>query len=98
MDFITPETETAIWYFWGMARNFKPGDKTLTAAIRDGQGKIFAEDLAVLEAQQKSLSAHPERKLLNLSIDAGGVRSRRILERLVAEERGEAKGKAGVAG
>ena len=98
VDFITPETETAIWYFWGMARNFKPGDKTLTAAIRDGQGKIFAEDLAVLEAQQKSLSAHPERKLLNLSIDAGGVRSRRILERLVAEERGAAKGKAGVAG
>ena len=45
VDFITPETETSIWYFWGMARNFKPEDKALTAQIRDGQGKIFAEDL-----------------------------------------------------
>jgi vanillate O-demethylase monooxygenase subunit len=51
----------------------------------------------VLEAQQKSLSAHPERKLLNLSIDAGGVRSRRILERLVNDERAAMKGKASVA-
>ena len=24
VDFITPETETSIWYFWGMARNFNP--------------------------------------------------------------------------
>ena len=24
VDFITPETETSIWYFWGMARNFQP--------------------------------------------------------------------------
>ena len=37
VDFITPETETSIWYFWGMARNFNPKDKALTASIRDGQ-------------------------------------------------------------
>ena len=35
VDFITPETETSIWYFWGMARNFRPEDKALTASIRD---------------------------------------------------------------
>ena len=23
VDFITPETDTSVWYFWGMARNFK---------------------------------------------------------------------------
>jgi vanillate O-demethylase monooxygenase subunit len=23
VDFITPETETSMWYFWGMARNFR---------------------------------------------------------------------------
>ena len=36
VDFITPETETSIWYFWGMARNFNPHDKALTASIREG--------------------------------------------------------------
>jgi vanillate monooxygenase len=87
VDFITPETETSIWYFWGMARNFNPKDKALTASIREGQGKIFSEDLEMLERQQRNLLAHPERKLLMLNIDAGGVQSRRVLDRLLAQER-----------
>jgi vanillate O-demethylase monooxygenase subunit len=89
VDFITPETDTSIWYFWGMARNFNPKDKALTASIREGQGKIFSEDLEMLESQQRNLLARPERKLLNLNIDAGGVQSRRVLERIIAEERGQ---------
>jgi len=87
VDFITPETETSIWYFWGMARNFNAKDKALTAAIREGQGKIFAEDLEMLERQQKNLLAWPERDLLRLNIDAGGVQSRKVLDRLVEAER-----------
>ncbi len=87
VDFITPETETSIWYFWGMARNFNPKDKALTASIRDGQAKIFAEDLEMLERQQQNHLAWPERALLKLNIDAGGVMSRRVLDRIVAAER-----------
>jgi vanillate monooxygenase len=85
-DFITPETETSIWYFWGMARKFNPSDKGLTASIREGQGKIFSEDLEMLERQQKNLLAHPSRDLLKLNIDSGGVYSRRILEKLIATD------------
>ncbi|WP_321847155.1 aromatic ring-hydroxylating dioxygenase subunit alpha [Paraburkholderia bannensis] len=87
VDFITPETESSIWYFWGMARNFRPEDKDLTASIREGQGKIFAEDLEMLEQQQRNLDAWPERALLKLNIDAGGVLSRKVIDRLLAEER-----------
>ena len=86
VDFITPETETSIWYFWGMARKFQPQDAALTASIREGQGKIFAEDLQMLELQQKNLLAHPTRELLKLNIDAGGVQSRRVIDRLLAQE------------
>ncbi len=88
VDFITPETETSHWYFWGMARHFKPQDSALTESIRAGQDKIFAEDREMLERQQLNLSTHPERQLLKLNIDAGGVQSRRIIERLVAQESG----------
>lgn len=88
VDFITPETETSIWYFWGMARNFNPNDKALTASIREGQGKIFSEDLEMLESQQRNLLAHPERQLLKLNIDSGGVQSRKVLDRIIAAERG----------
>ena len=86
VDFITPETETSIWYFWGMARNFKPHDEALTETIREGQGKIFSEDLEMLERQQRNLLAYPERKLLKLNIDAGGVQSRKVLDRLLEAE------------
>ncbi|MDF3834350.1 aromatic ring-hydroxylating dioxygenase subunit alpha, partial [Cupriavidus basilensis] len=97
VDFITPETETSIWYFWGMARNFRPEDAELTATIREGQGKIFAEDLEMLEAQQRNLLAHPERKLLKLNIDAGGVQARRILDRLIAQEQAQPASPTGAA-
>ena len=90
VDFITPETETSIWYHWGMARKFKPNDAELTATIREGQGKIFGEDLEMLQLQQKNLLAYPTRELLKLNIDAGGVQSRRVLERLIAQEQGVA--------
>lgn len=86
VDFLTPETETSMWYFWGMARNFNVKDKALTAQIKEGQARVFAEDTQVLEAQQKNLLLWPERKLLMLNIDAGGVQSRRVIDRWVAAE------------
>jgi len=69
-----------------MARNFNPRDRALTASIREGQGRIFSEDLEILERQQKNIAAHPQRKLLSLNIDAGGVQSRRVIDRLIAME------------
>ena len=86
VDFLTPETDTTMWYFWGMARNFNVRDTNLTAQIREGQGKVFTEDKDVLEAQQRNLSTFPDRKLLMLNIDAGGVLSRKVIERLLADE------------
>jgi vanillate O-demethylase monooxygenase subunit len=86
VDFITPETDTTMWYFWGMARSFRVGDAALTAQIREGQGRVFSQDTAVLEAQQRNLTLHRHRKLLKLNIDAGGVQARRIIDRLIAQE------------
>lgn len=90
VDFITPESETSHWYFWGMARRFKPDDAALTARICEGQGKIFSEDMEMLQRQQENLIANPDRKLLKLNIDAGGVHARRIIDRLCRLEEGVA--------
>ena len=86
VDFITPETETSHWYFWGMARQFAVDDEELTATIRQGQGKIFGEDLDMLEQQQRNLLDYPGRRLLKLNIDAGGARSRLLIDRAIARE------------
>jgi vanillate O-demethylase monooxygenase subunit len=45
----------------------------------------------VLEAQQRNLSAYPEKKILKLNIDAGGVQSRKVLDRLIEAERAASK-------
>ncbi len=81
VDFITPETDTSMWYHWGMARQFQTQNDALTASIREGQSKIFSEDLQMLELQQRNLTRHPQRRLLSLNIDAGGVKSRQVIER-----------------
>jgi vanillate O-demethylase monooxygenase subunit len=44
----------------------------------------------MLEAQQRNLAARPERKLLSLNTDVGGLQARRIIERLVAQEQARA--------
>jgi len=90
VDFITPETETSHWYHWGMARNFKPDDAALTDSIRKGQGTIFGEDMEMLQRQQANLLRWPERKLLMLNIDSGGVQARRVIDRFLAQEQQEA--------
>jgi len=69
-----------------MARKFNVKDDALTQAIRDGQGKIFSEDLEMLESQQRNILRMPQRKLLSLNIDAGGVQSRRVIDRYLALE------------
>jgi vanillate O-demethylase monooxygenase subunit len=89
VDFITPETDGSIWYFWGMARDFRVEDAALTETIREGQRAIFGEDVAILERQQRNLAEQPSRHLMRLNIDMGGFEARRILERLVAEERND---------
>ena len=87
VDFMTPETATSHHYFWGMARRFAVSDAALTDSIRAGQHKIFSEDLEMLERQQRNLLDYPDRRLLLLNIDAGGARSRMIIEKAIAAER-----------
>lgn len=86
VGFITPEMEDSIWYFWGLAKNFKPAFTELTEKIKEGQGRIFAEDIEILEQQQRNLERHQGRRLMMLNIDAGGSHSRRIIRSLVDAE------------
>jgi vanillate O-demethylase monooxygenase subunit len=83
IDALTPESETSSHYFWGMARNFDIDDPGFTARFKRQQGGVFAEDVVILEAQQRSILLNPGLKLKAFGIDSGGVQARRILERLL---------------
>ncbi len=83
IDALAPESDTSCHYFWGMARNFDINDVGFTARLKHQQGAVFREDVAVLEAQQRSILANPHLKLKAFSIDAGGVRARHVIERMI---------------
>lgn len=83
IDALTPESPTSSHYFWGMARNFDIDDPGFTARFKRQQGGVFAEDVVILEAQQRSIDRNPGLKLKAFGIDSGGVQARRIIERLL---------------
>src|SRR5690606_32985904 len=89
IDCMTPETETSMHYFWGMARSFDVDDVGFTARFKRQQGGVFAEDKEVLEAQQRSITANPALKLAAYNIDQGGTRARQILARLIRAQQEE---------
>jgi phenylpropionate dioxygenase-like ring-hydroxylating dioxygenase large terminal subunit len=72
-----------------LGRSFDIDDYGFTARFKAQQGRVFMEDVEILEAQQRSIGANPERKLRAYSIDEGAVRARRIIGRLsAAQEQG----------
>lgn len=83
---ITPATDTSCHHFWSVPRNFAP-DSEVTALFHKGSVTAFSEDVVVLEAQQKSLSAYQDRvKWKNFNVDAGNVAARRIVKKLLDEQ------------
>ena len=87
LNTVTPQSDGRCYYFFGFARSFHLVDEALTREIRDVTTGIFAEDKIILEEQQRAIDRYPDRPLRNFSIDQGALRVRRILDRLVAEER-----------
>ncbi len=82
IDCMSPETETTTHYFWGMARSFDIDDGGAGGRLKAQQNKVFDEDVAVLELQQRSIELNPDLRLRTLSIDSGGAHARRILAQM----------------
>ena len=86
IDTMTPESETSMHYFWGMARSFDVEDMGFTARFKRQQAGVFAEDVEILEAQQRAILANPDLRLQAYQIDQGGVRARAIIARRIREQ------------
>jgi phenylpropionate dioxygenase-like ring-hydroxylating dioxygenase large terminal subunit len=75
---VTPETENTTHYFWAYARSFRIQDDALTETLRAGAMATFAEDLAILEAQQLNMNRFPGARLAAVDTDKAGMLVRRI--------------------
>jgi phenylpropionate dioxygenase-like ring-hydroxylating dioxygenase large terminal subunit len=87
-DAITPETDTCSHYFWAIARDYLIDDPKQDELGLRATSAAFHEDQRILEAQQRIISTDPNAAQIDLAGDSGGLQARRIMERLLAEERG----------
>lgn len=87
LDSMTPETETSCHYFWGSCRNYAVDDKAITEMVMRSTQIAFDEDKLMLEAEQRIIDLRPAAPQIDLMGDTGGLQARRMVERLLAEER-----------
>ncbi|MBC2778908.1 aromatic ring-hydroxylating dioxygenase subunit alpha [Parasphingopyxis marina] len=91
---ITPESELSCHYFFAQARNVKPGDPDVDRALLELLDTAFRDqDEPMIERQQRrmgSVSDLAELDPILLKTDAAPVEARRVLARLIAEEKAEA--------
>jgi vanillate O-demethylase monooxygenase subunit len=84
-NFITPETEGRSRYYWFQMRNVRPADADLSVAMSAAVLSAFSEDLAVLNEVQRGMDTATG-PYISIATDAGPLRFRNRLERLIAAE------------
>lgn len=84
-NFMTPVDENNTRYFYLQVRNVHPQSAEISKMVADGVRAAFMEDKAVLEACHQGLK-NPRVRPLDLAIDAGPLRFRRQLDKLMERE------------
>lgn len=85
-NLVTPSSEKSSYYFWTHVRNFRLGEADVSAVVKEQFITAFTEDVMAIESVQAGADRFPDRPIVNISADGGGIRARRILERLISEE------------
>ncbi|MGH7916767.1 MAG: Rieske 2Fe-2S domain-containing protein [Candidatus Binataceae bacterium] len=86
LNAITPETATTCHYFWAIAQDRAPNDKSATESVFEEIHRTFMEDWSVLELQQQWNELTAGSPTINIQSDAGPIHARRIIDRMLAEE------------
>lgn len=89
LHLLTPETESSTHYFWGICRNSRLEDQSITEAVRKAIQHTFDEDKLVLEAQAERLreNGNPAIPFATIKVDAAPIQGRRLLATLLEKER-----------
>ena len=82
---ITPETDTTAHYMWTMAANSHPEKPNVIDLVYEQTALTFYEDKVVIEAQYQNMLKHPGAPQIDIHVDVGPNRARRIIDRLVKE-------------
>ncbi len=87
LNSMTPETQNTCHYFWGTGRNYMVEDEELTRNTHRMMQATFDEDKDMIEGQQRIIDLDPNAPQVYVAADAGATQARRMMERLIEEER-----------
>ena len=82
---VTPETENTSHYFWTIATNPKSNHEETKAKVVEQTAMTFDEDKVVIEAQYKNMLEFGPRSMVDIHVDVGANRARKIIEKLRQE-------------
>jgi hypothetical protein len=81
-------------FFFSWGPNAGEGSDAVAEGMMAIAQVAFAEDKAMIEAQQRVLNLDPQRPEVLTSSDAGPVRMRRIINDLIVAEQGSSPSRA----
>src|SRR3546814_1623268 len=91
---MTPESPDTTHYFWAFGRDIHPDNEEFSATLRAGIEYAFEEEdkpmIALQQAQVGDRVIMSMRPVL-LAGDAGAVRARRMMRKLIAQEQSTGK-------
>jgi len=76
---ITPETETTSHYFWTMASSSHPDAPDNLELVYQQTAATFEEDRVIIEAQYRNMRRFENASMIDIHVDAGANRARRIV-------------------
>jgi phenylpropionate dioxygenase-like ring-hydroxylating dioxygenase large terminal subunit len=76
---LTPSTETTVYDFWALARDFCVGDGEIDRFLEKMQMGVVQEDVDALNILQRRSEETPEVSEVSVKIDRGGLAARRML-------------------
>jgi vanillate O-demethylase monooxygenase subunit len=93
---ITPETDVTAHYMWTIASNRHPDKPSIIDLVHEQTALTFYEDKEVIEAQYKNMLRFPNAHQVDIHVDVGPNRARRIIERLVKQGASTAANPSGI--
>ncbi len=94
LNFLTPESETTMHYFWRQSRNYEIGDKKVDKLVFDRLARTFDEDKVMAEGQQRNINQDPSFAMIQINADAATIAGRDLVKRLIEAEQAGARAAA----
>ena len=82
----TPESETKTHYFFTFARNYALDDPAVDMIFDRWFIDVIQEDADILDAQQMNYDRFPDGPTVNIAVDKGPMRARKMLDDLITAE------------